>query len=44
MTAPQVLPSSAPFSPQVGVFGVGFERTLSDFMLSGPYVSLKIEF
>lgn len=44
MTAPQVLPAGAIFTPQVGVFAVGFERTVSDYMLSGPYVSLNVDF
>jgi len=45
MTAPQVLPSLAPAAVvQSGVYAVGFERTLSNFMLTGPYASLKIDF
>lgn len=44
MTAPQVLPALAPFSPEVGVFAVGFERTISNYMLSGPYISLSVDF
>ena len=44
MTAPQVEPSGAIFTPQVGVFAVGFERTLSNYMLTGPYASLDFKF
>lgn len=44
MTAPQVIPSGAIFTPEVGVFAVGFERTLSNFILSGPYATACIEF
>ncbi len=44
MTAPQVLPAGAIFTPQVGLFAVGFERTISDFMLNGIYATLNIEF
>lgn len=44
MTAPQVLPALVPFSVDVGVFAVGFERTLSNFILTGPYASVDIEF
>ncbi len=44
MTAPQVLPAGAAFTPDVGVFAVGFERTLSNYILTGPYASLKFAF
>ncbi|MEN9344013.1 MAG: hypothetical protein RLZZ453_800 [Chlamydiota bacterium] len=44
MTAPQVLPEGAAFSSDVGVFAVGFERTLSNFILTGPYAGLDIQF
>ncbi|MES2345711.1 MAG: Lpg1974 family pore-forming outer membrane protein [Chlamydiota bacterium] len=44
MTAPQVLPAGTPVTPDVGVFAVGFERTISNFMLSGLYATLGIEF
>jgi hypothetical protein len=44
MTAPQVLPAGAIFTPEVGVFAVGFERTLSNFMLTGLYASAGVEF
>lgn len=44
MTAPQVLPAGAIFTPQVGVFAVGFERTLSNYMLTGPYASVDFKF
>lgn len=44
MTSPQVLPAGAAFTPQVGVFAVGFERTLSNFILTGPYACLDIKF
>lgn len=43
MTAPQELPDDD-FSTEVGVFAVGFERTLSNYMLSGPYGCLNIQF
>lgn len=44
MKAPQVLPTGAQFTTQVGVFAVGFERTISNYMLTGPYASVNIEF
>lgn len=44
MTAPQVLPESATFTAQVGEFAVGFERTLSNFMVNGLYVTLGFEY
>ncbi len=45
MTAPQVPPSLTPaLVPDAGVYAVGFERTLSNFILSGPYASLNIDF
>ncbi len=45
MTSPQVLPSLTPgTSVDVGVYAVGFERTLSNFMLTGPYVSMDVRF
>lgn len=45
MTSPQVLPSLLPSTAvQVGVYAVGFERTLSNFILTGPYVSMDISF
>lgn len=45
MTAPQVPPSLLPDNvPDSGMYAVGFERTLSNFMLTGPYVNLNVEF
>lgn len=44
MTAPQVLPSGTTFSSDTGLFAVGFERTLSNFLLSGFYASIDIKF
>jgi len=45
MTSPQVLPSLTPgASVDMGVYAVGFERTLSNFILTGPYVSLDVDF
>lgn len=45
MTAPQVPPSLSPaITPDVGVYAVGFERTLSNFILTGPYASLNVDF
>jgi hypothetical protein len=45
MTAPQVLPSLTPaLTVDAGVYAVGFERTLSNFILTGPYASLSIDF
>lgn len=45
MTAPQVLPALVPSGKvDAGVYAVGFERTLSNFILTGPYVSLNIDF
>lgn len=40
----QVLPAIATTVPDVGVFAVGFTRTLSNYILSGPYASLSIDF
>ncbi|MBS0624526.1 MAG: hypothetical protein JSS32_00575 [Verrucomicrobia bacterium] len=45
MTAPQVLPPLvAGVSVNMGVYSVGFERTLSNFILSGPYASFSLDF
>ncbi len=45
MTAPQVEPSLLPDNaPDSGMFAVGFERTLSNFILTGPYISLSVDF
>ena len=45
MTAPQVPPSILPAAiPDSGVYAVGFERTLSNFMVTGPYISLAFDF
>jgi hypothetical protein len=45
MTAPQVIPSLSPaIAPDAGMYAVGFERTLSNFILTGPYASLSIDF
>ncbi len=45
MTAPQVPPSLLPGNvPDSGMYAVGFERTLSNFILTGPYISLNVEF
>ncbi len=45
MTAPQVLPSLTPgASVNMGVYAVGFERTLSNFILTGPFVSANANF
>ncbi len=45
MTAPQELPSLAPgVVAQAGEYAVGFERTLSNFTLQGPYVSFSADF
>jgi hypothetical protein len=44
LTSPQVLPAGAVFTTQVGVFAVGFERTFSNYMLTGPYGSIGLEF
>lgn len=45
MTAPQVLPSLVPgVTVDLGVYAVGFERTLSNFMLTGPYFSTSFDF
>lgn len=44
MTAPQVLPAGAIFTTQTGVFAVGFERTLSNYILTGPYAFVGVEF
>jgi len=41
----QALPNFAPGDlPTMGVFAVTFNRTLSNFMLSGPYLSLDFGF
>ncbi|MBS0649397.1 MAG: hypothetical protein JSS10_09285 [Verrucomicrobia bacterium] len=41
----QALPNFAPGDlPTMGVFAVTFNRTLSNFILSGPYASLKLDF
>jgi hypothetical protein len=41
----QALPNFAPGTfPTMGVFAVTFNRTLSNFILTGPYVSLNIGF
>ena len=45
MTAPQQLPSTSPAAvAQAGEFAVGFERTLSNFILQGPYISFSADF
>jgi hypothetical protein len=46
MTAPQVLPSISPNPATIdtGIYAVGFERTLSNFILTGPYLTLNVEF
>jgi len=45
MTAPQVLPSLTPGATvNMGVYAVGFERTLSNFILTGPFASASIDF
>lgn len=45
MTAPQVVPSLLPdVTPDAGVYAVGFERTLSNFILTGPYASINVDF
>lgn len=45
MTAPQVLPSlDITGASGTGVFAVGFERTLSNFILTGPYIALAFDF
>lgn len=45
MTAPQVEPSLFSVTvPDSGMFAVGFERTLSNFILTGPYISLSVDF
>ncbi|MEI8301262.1 MAG: hypothetical protein WCG10_06630 [Chlamydiota bacterium] len=45
MTALQVEPSLLPKTvPDSGLFAVGFERNLSNFILTGPYISLSIDF
>ncbi len=45
MTAPQVEPSLLGVTvPDSGMFAVGFERTLSNFILTGPYISLSVDF
>jgi hypothetical protein len=40
----QVLPALAPFTPDVGLFAVAFQRTLSNFILTGPYFSVFVDF
>lgn len=45
MTAPQVLPSLTPGATvNMGVYAVGFERTLSNFILTGPFASASVDF
>ena len=45
MTAPQVVPSLLPATvPDAGLYAVGFERTLSNFMVTGPFISLAFDF
>jgi hypothetical protein len=45
MTAPQVIPSFAvDATPDSGLYAVGFERTLSNFIVTGPYLSLNFDF
>lgn len=44
MTAPQALPDMAVFGSEVGVFAVGFQKNVNNFILSGPYASLNIKF
>jgi len=45
MTAPQVIPSLAPGATvESGEYAVGFDRTLSNFILTGPYVNLGLDF
>ena len=45
MTAPQVPPSVLPGNiPDSGMYAVGFERTLSNFILTGPYIHFEVEF
>jgi len=45
MTAPQVPPSLSPaITPDAGVYAVGFQRTLSNFILTGPYVTVNCDF
>lgn len=44
MTAPQVIPALVGVFPDVGVFAVGFERTMSNYILTGPYASIGLEF
>jgi hypothetical protein len=44
MTAPQVLPSLDVITVDDGLYAVGFERTLSNYMLTGPYASADIRF
>lgn len=33
-----------PFASEVGVFALGFQRTVSNFLLTGPYFNLDISF
>lgn len=45
MTAPQVIsPLATGATVESGMYAVGFERTLSNFILTGPYVTLDVEF
>jgi hypothetical protein len=44
LTAPQVEPSALSVSPDAGLFAVGFERTISNYILTGPYLFASIEF
>lgn len=44
MTAPQVLPAGAIFTPDVGLFAVGFQKNLNNFVLSGPYATVTVRF
>ncbi len=45
MTAPQVEPSLLLDTvPDAGMFAVGFERTLSNYIMTGPYISLSVDF
>jgi hypothetical protein len=40
----QVLPAIFPYTPDVGLFAVAYQRTLSNFILSGPYINLEVQF
>ena len=45
MKTAQVEPSILPkIVPDAGLFAVDFERTLSNFILTGPYASLSFDF